>query len=369
MFGTLAICYLFLGGVGAGALAVCSVADLVWVRQPFGCAVYEQGPQVEPAARVIDFGFAAGFVLVVAGAVCLLADLGRVDRALSLFLHPQPTMLNVGAYALAVLVLLSAFAVAVRFLYLPVVPRKAVAVVQIAVVAVGAVVMLYTGLLLRSVRGVALWASLFVPVLFVLSSASGGIAVVLVITLLVEQSDQLLASERVAAMRRWLLRVDAAVVVVEAACAAGFLLWAHASAHPGVAASFELLTGGNVAEMWWLGFCACGLAAPLAMELAGMTFAQRGDGDVCERRAKLAAFATAAAVFVLIGAFCLRWSMVEAGVHRDLALEDVPASGSAQVFEGQVSGNRATSISEGEMVAASEGALASMPEGMPEDKR
>lgn len=357
MFGTLAICYLFLGGVGAGALAVCSVIDLAWVRQPFGCAAYEQGPHVEPAARVIDFGFAAGLALVVAGAVCLLVDLGRVDRALSLFLHPHPTMLSVGAYALTVLVLLSAFAVAVRFLYLPAVPRKAVAAVQIAIVTVGVVVMLYTGLLLRSVQGVALWASLFVPALFVLSSASGGVAVVLVIALLVEQSDQLLASERMALLRHWLVRVDAMVVAVEAVCAAGFLLWAHASAHPGVAASFALLTSGNAAEAWWLGFCMCGLAVPFLAEVVCMALtrsARFGCGRACwpkergvgTQRVRASALAAVAAVSVLIGVFCLRWSMVEAGVHRDLVLEDVPAiavasawaDASPRVLEGAAAG-------------------------------
>ena len=326
MFGALAICYLFLGGAGAGAIVVCSLLDLAWARQPFGCAAYAQGPQADPVARTLDFGFAAGLALVAAGVACLLADLGRADRALSLFLHPQPTMLSVGAYALAALMLLGGYAVAERFLYLPRVPRGAVAAAEGIACAAGLAVMLYTGLLLQSVQGVAFWASPFVPALFVLSSASSGVAVVLAATFFVEQADQPFPQGRVAPVRRWLVRADAVVIVAEAVCAAGLLLWAHASAHPGVAASLSTLTEGDMAMAWWLGFCACGLAAPLAVEVACMASARgtgRGASDVGERRARVSALLAAAAAFVLVGALCLRWSVVCAGVHRDPVLEDV----------------------------------------------
>ena len=36
MFSVLAVGYLFLGGAGAGAIAVASILDLVWVKAPFG---------------------------------------------------------------------------------------------------------------------------------------------------------------------------------------------------------------------------------------------------------------------------------------------------------------------------------------------
>ncbi len=325
MFGTLAICYLFLGGAGAGAIVACSLLDLAWVREPFGCATYVQGPHADPAERVVDFGFAAGLALLAAGAACLLVDLGRTDRVLSLFLHPQPTMLNVGAYALAALALLGGFAVAVRFLYLPRVPRGMVVAVEGAACAVGFTVMLYTGLLLQSVQGVAFWASPFVPALFVLSSASSGVAVVLAVVFFVEQADQPFPQRRIAPMRLALARADAAVIVAEAVCAAGLLLWAHASAHPGVAASLSTLTEGAMATAWWLGFCVCGLVAPLAAEIACAALARsagRGANGAGERYARAFAFLAAAAALVLVGAFCLRWSVACAGTHRDLALED-----------------------------------------------
>lgn len=225
MFGVFVVFYLFLGGTGAGAVVTCSLADLVLVRQPFGTSAYVQGPSVRPEARIVDFGFVAGFALLVAGIACLLLDLGRIDRVLSLFLNPQPTLLTVGSFALAALAVLAAFLAAVRFLYLPGVRRPVVAVVEAGAVAVAAVVMLYTGLLLQTVGGVAFWATPFVPALFVLSSVSGGAAVVLAGAFFVE------CDERASWLLGRFVRADVVVIVLEVACAAGFLLWADGSAH------------------------------------------------------------------------------------------------------------------------------------------
>ena len=78
MFGVFVVFYLFLGGTGAGAVVTCSLADLVLVRQPFGTSAYVQGPSVRPEARIVDFGFVAGFALLVAG--ILASDNERRDR-------------------------------------------------------------------------------------------------------------------------------------------------------------------------------------------------------------------------------------------------------------------------------------------------
>ena len=322
MFGVFVVFYLFLGGTGAGAVVTCSLADLVLVRQPFGTSAYVQGPSVRPEARIVDFGFVSGFALLVAGIACLLLDLGRIDRVLSLFLNPQPTLLTVGSFALAALAVLAAFLAAVRFLYLPGVRRPVVAVVEAGAVAVAAVVMLYTGLLLQTVGGVAFWATPFVPALFVLSSVSGGAAVVLAGAFFVE------CDERASWLLGRFVRADVVVIVLEVACAAGFLLWADGSAHPGVQASFARLVQGDAAAAWWLGFVACGLAAPLALEAAcllGAWYARAGVREL--ERERIGAVLAVVAVLVLVGALCLRWSVTEAGVHREPVLEEAAPVG------------------------------------------
>lgn len=305
MFGTLAVVYLFLGGAGAGAIALCSLVDLVWVKQPFGTAAYVPGPSIDPRGRIVDFGFLVGFLALGMGIASLLFDLGRIDRALDLFLSPSPTLLTAGSYALAVLTLIGACLALVRFLYLPDVPRSAVAALEVAAIVVGAAVMLYTGLLLQTIGGVAFWASPFVPALFVLSSLSSGAAMLFAVACFVEQDY---ASMH---MMRGLMRADAALIVLEAVCAVAFVALAGASEHPGVRESLSALTEGSVAAVWWFGFVACGLVAPLVIEAV----------SVRNRAAQV--FLGVAAVLVLVGAFCLRFGIVEAGVHRELVLEPV----------------------------------------------
>ncbi len=303
MFGTLAVVYLFLGGAGAGAIALCSLIDLVWVKQPFGTAAYVPGPSIDPRGRIVDFGFLVGLIALVMGIVSLLFDLGRIDRALDLFLSPSPTLLTVGSYALAALALIGACLALVRFLYLPDVPRSAVVVLEGAGLVVGVAVMLYTGLLLQTIGGVAFWASPFVPVLFVLSSLSSGAALLFAVACFVEQDY---ASVR---MLRGLVRADAVLIVLEAVCAAAFVALAGTSEHSGIRESLFALTEGSVAAVWWFGFVACGLAAPLVIEAV----------SVRNRAAQV--LLGIAAVLVLVGAFCLRFGIVEAGVHRELVLE------------------------------------------------
>ena len=175
MFGAFAVFYLFLGGAGAGAIAACSLIDLLAVKQPFGTSSYGPGPSVRPLGRIVDYGFLAGFVALAVGIVSLLLDLGRIDRALALFLSPTMSVMTLGSYALAALGVLGAALVLVRFMYLPFVKRSVVVALEAIAVAVALVVMLYTGLLLQSLGAVPLWSTPWLPALFAASSLSCGI--------------------------------------------------------------------------------------------------------------------------------------------------------------------------------------------------
>ena len=112
-----------------------------------------------------------------------------------------------------------------------------------------------------------------------------------------------------------LARFDVAVTALEAVAAIAFLLHTAGSTHLGAIASLEALTQGHAAGAWWAGFVACGLIAPFAMELAHCSI-------VRQNGSKGKALALAAA-FVLVGALCMRWAVVDSGVHRELELESV----------------------------------------------
>ena len=315
VLGELAVGYLFLGGTGAGAIAVASVLDLALVRAPFGTDARVSADEAPPCERVVAFALLAGFAALALGVLCLLFDLGRIDRALDLFLRPSPTYLTVGSFALAALVACGAFLALVRFAYLPFAPRAAVAAVEAVAVAVGLVVVVYTGLLLQGLGAVALWRSPLIPALFALSSLSCGIAVVLAAAFFADPDG---AADRVV---RPLVRADAAVIVLEAVAAALFAGLALASDHPGAAASAAQLVSGSGALAWWGGFVACGLAAPLAVELA---FAARVRARAQERAQQpaLRAALAVAAVLVLVGGLSMRGAIVDAGMHRNLELEE-----------------------------------------------
>lgn len=319
VFSDLVVLYLFLGGAGAGAVAVCCVADLALARQPFGfSANYAPGPSAGAGLRTVDLGFLAGFLMLAFAVVCLMADLGRLDRAASLFLSPHPTGLTVGAFSLAALLVLAAALTLVRFLYLPDVPRAAVRVAEAVAVAVALVVMAYTGALLQGLAGVAFWRTPFLPALFVLSSLSCGAAAVCATAPFAGVGD---------AMQRRLLgvlaRFDVAVVLLEAAVAFALLRWAAGSANPSVQGSLEALGSGEMALCWWGGFALCGLLVPLLVEAVVVLRARRrGEGAADGMRRALAV----TAAFVLLGALCMRYAIVQAGQHRELALGALPSA-------------------------------------------
>ncbi|WP_286143320.1 NrfD/PsrC family molybdoenzyme membrane anchor subunit, partial [Adlercreutzia caecimuris] len=231
MFGELVAAYLFLAGVGAGGIAAASLADLLFVKAPFGAAAASSVAEAPAAERLVSLVLAAALGALAMGTGCLVADLGRIDRVLALFFTPAFTLMNVGAWALAALLAVGAVLALGRFAYLPWLGRRAAAALEVAAVVLACAVAVYAGLLLQGLAGVRLWASPWVPVLFVLSAASCGCVLFAGCSPFVE------ADGRTAALGRAILRVDAAIVAAEAAAAALFFAQAATSGHPGVVAS------------------------------------------------------------------------------------------------------------------------------------
>ena len=308
MIGELAVFYLFLGGTGAGAIAACALADLLFVRRSFGTSGHVHTPSVDPAIRTIDYGYVIGLILLVMGIACLILDLGRADRVLSLFLSPTFSVMSVGAYVLLLLLIVGAFLTLTSLLYLPQISRGLVSAVEIAATILGVAAMVYTGLLLATTGGVALWWSPFLPLLFLFSSASSGIAVVLIVSVLAGGDRR---TAQPTALRRHLIRADVVIIILEALCAAAYVWESLRDPNPGTAAGIHLLLQGRAALAWWLGFGVCGLLIPLAAESVAIG-----------TRAPVLAAVALAAVLVLVGAFCLRWSIVDAGVLREAVLEE-----------------------------------------------
>lgn len=285
MFNALTIGYLFLGGTGAGALAVLCVLECARALRWRALAMPE-----EFFAR----GWPVCTVTLATGILCLLADLGRPDRLLHLLTSPEPSVMAVGSFALAAALVLAAAFSAFALFDTVRLTRVAVVCLAAAGVAAAGATAAYTGVLLESLASVLLWRTPFVPALFVLSSASCGIAVAFLAASFVETRHPYRGP------LVWLARVDGGIVLVEAGCLAVFLLLAFAG--EGTVAAARALVLGELAPVFWGVLAVCGLAVPLVLE----RFLTHGNS-----RTQLLWIAA----LLLVGGFALRWCIVGAGAY------------------------------------------------------
>lgn len=281
----LTTCYLFLGGTGAGALAVLSVLE---------CArMFRWRALVLPEEFFVRSWPVCAVSLAV-GMLCLLVDLGRPDRLLNLVVSPQPSAIAVGTFALVVALACSA-AFSVLSLLDGVWPRRAI-IVCLAVVglAAGAITVAYTGVLLESLAAVLFWQTPLLPATFVLSSISCGIACAFLSAAFVETRHPHLGP------LVWLARIDGIVVLGEAGCLTVYLVFALMD--DGTARAAQALVFGEMAPVFWGVLVACGLAVPLVLE----RFLTHGNS-----RTQLLWIAA----LLLAGGFALRWCIVGAGAY------------------------------------------------------
>ena len=154
VFNVLTTSYLFLGGTGAGALAVLCVLECARVLRWRALAMPE-----EFFARA----WPVCAVTLATGMLCLLADLGRPDRLLGLLSSPTPSAMAAGSFALvAALACAAAFSLG-ALLDTVRLPRAAVLALAAAGALSAAVTATYTGVLLQSLASVLLWRTPLVP--------------------------------------------------------------------------------------------------------------------------------------------------------------------------------------------------------------
>ncbi len=372
MLSILIVCYLFLGGAGGGACLILAVMGLLSLANEIAlmrypkwdacvCAIsflpgqkaHARGedhyldsdyplsnnrlnkPSLSfapsaPYRRMFMVGYTAGFLTLVLGVICLIVDLARFDRAYLLFTNPSLTYITTGAWFLVIGIVLVCFLMVLWGGTFKV-PLIFVRVIQVISAFMMLGIMVYTGLLLQSMDAVPLWATVWLPALFVLSSLSCGIALLIVAFNVTDVS--LVFCEAV----RRLFAADAVVIVLEvivlclfiASSIQGYSL-VDVIALPDISAMFT--QSGSDAEMrvivadnptvaaslasvrellfsdrawvFWVVFILVGLCVPLVMEIVslwntiwqpGMTF-----GIAC---------------CVLIGGFAMRWCIVFAGMH------------------------------------------------------
>ena len=166
-FGWLVSADLFLTAVGGGVFLISFALNLL--------------DKYEPVARI---GAISGPILVLLGASLLLADLGAKSKAFKLFSSFNPaSWMSRGTWILTIFIIfglaysLPAFRL---FSWLPW-SNAMVLVLVIGIVAALFSILIpnYTGFLLGVVRGIPLWNTSVLPLLFFLSGLAMGVAVIL----------------------------------------------------------------------------------------------------------------------------------------------------------------------------------------------
>lgn len=291
MFGPFVVLYLFLGGCSAGVLLVSSL----WSFE-FHLNADRTRPETDVFRALRNRSFAVGFVVACLAALCLLADLGRPERFVLLFLRPSSTsVIAFGTFVLAGMIVVSGFLAIGNNFYAPHVSARMKAVAEIACAILAVAVMTYTGVYLQSTKAVAFWDTPLVPVLFVLSAISSGVAIIVTVAAFMRDSWRIDFG---------LLRLHAAhiaVLVLETLALAAFM-YVSATGRGEAPTSLSLLFAEDLRAWFVGGVCVVGIVVPLVSEVA------------CALLHRMRTFPLPD-VLCLIGGYALRYCLVAAGLH------------------------------------------------------
>lgn len=288
LYGSLVIVYLFLGGAAAGALFVMSAWSFAFRRSE------------NPARLLTAFEslrrrtYTVGFLLLAFAMICLLGDLGNPGRALMVFFLPHPTVITFGAYTLAIEALLAALLLAASLPNSPLALRGRWLDIVEALCSIGALAtMAYTGIFLFQ-GSIPFWNHWSIIVLFVFSSLSSGVSVVLLIDWFTQGQSLL-------------LRATKPLQICHVACLAAevvFLtLFVNAAfRNPLADASLNLLMEPEMLAIAGVGVIGMGIALPITLETYSITRKECRAIPVSD-------------FICLLGGLCLRYCLITCGVH------------------------------------------------------
>jgi formate-dependent nitrite reductase membrane component NrfD len=156
-------------------------------------------------------------------------------------------------------------------------------------------VAVYTGIILKKIKGVPFWNSALLPLLFVLCGILGGFGLAVIIAL--NGGDVNLSAAETGS--RWLLIANALLIIV-------YLWQASMKESIGKQSVLEQLHG-HSAPIFWLGIVLLGIVIPLSIALAGLIAGEISSiilivSVVCE----------------VIGGLALRYCILKAGAYKPL---------------------------------------------------
>lgn len=296
------ILYLFLGGLGAGAG---TVSASILLRGG-------GGDQPDGNYELARWGALIAPVAVIIGTAAIVFELGSFQagnwfRWINLFLTINLSPMSIGSWLLALFILVS-LGYAYTFLKAESQPgdrlhelRKGLAWVMVPL---GIGVALYTGILLGAMPARPFWNSPILALMFLISSLSTGVAVILLARAAFGKVERGTADGG----GYLLTSSDTLLIGFEIAVVFLFVMYAHLTfGH--MEAAVSVILGGELTTIFWLGFVVLGLLLPAAIEIKYIipTLLYQKEYEIGRGLEMLIC------ALVLVGGFLLRYIVVIAG--------------------------------------------------------
>lgn len=276
VWGPLIAGYLFLAGASAGAFVTSAYLDY---KHPSMEKISFAGRIIALAALLI------GLIMLMVDASAGLANPGRFFL---LFSNPSSVM-TVGVYIICFFLV-----VLIAEIVMDAMKKKKPAALGIIGSILSLCLAAYTGFLLGEAAPYPLWSNAALPILFVVSGGSAGLAAVLIAGLAIDQKAIAGAKE--------LTRAGVAFPIVEVFVLFCMLFIVGAGSPEG-ATSVAMMLQGEYAALFWIGIVIVGILMPFAIELYSTKAKPSG-----------AALGYLANGGVLVGGFCLRYAVIMAAV-------------------------------------------------------
>ena len=282
VWGPMIAWYLFLAGASAGAFLTSTFVE----------AKYPESVKMRVAGRIIAPIFVGIGLLM----LMLDAEAGLHNPLRFFWLISNPgSVMTLGVYFICVYMPV-ALAVAVLEILKKRVPKWLTWIGSVAAFAVAA----YTGFLLGVVKAYPLWNNAILPILFVVSALSAGLAATSLVGLIVDR-------ERFEQM--WLIKKSHVILsAVEMVVLATMLIIVSAGSFEGAASVYSLVAG-QYAPAFWGGIVLLGLVAPFLIEGYPVFIAKRVETSTTSMVVSVIGEAG-----VLVGGFMLRLLVILAAL-------------------------------------------------------
>lgn len=290
MFSLAIIFYLFLAGTGSGVY-VLSAISLIAART-------SRQKDFRENQKITKGGFWLGPLIVAAGAVFLIFDLGSPEKAYLIFFSPRLSVLGFGTWALVLFCLMAPLTFFLRSSANLSVPQVVQNIVEALTLIAALAIMIYAGVFVSSMPALPLLNTPLTMMLLIASSFSAGAALTTLYGLFNQHKKAMNYG------LRSLPLLDVVLIVLEIALLATLLLTKYFEGGLAQYSVMQMLFGSGM-KAFWLGVVLCGVLAPLSLAI----FIERQR----ERSSFLAYTFNAAGT--LLGCFALRYSLVTCGFH------------------------------------------------------